>query len=457
VVRLRSDAQDPSVLDVLSLLGMIVTAPLETVELRERYRLLFEHHPAGILELDTTGRVTAANAAWERGAIADIANWALTGADLEELLQASVDALAVALDAEFATLYELDPAADHLTLRAATGGAHECMEQLTAAAGTASQAGYTILQGEPVLVDDLNSERRFLPDQRLLSCDVSSSLSVVVTGRSQVFGVLGAHARNRGAFSESNAAFARTFAYVLGLAITYRRSEEALYRRGQEVSALVEHIPDVVIRVNSELKFTFVNAPIEWATGRPASTFIGLGLEALGVPDTMLHLVQLRFKHVFRTGRAQAFDLRLIGPAGQHEYETYLIPELARDGSVAAVLAVARDVTERRRIEAEREEQQRQLLAHEQRLEELLAQMIAVQAHEQYRRAEVAKLEPLSAREKQVLRLLAQGRTNAEIALELLVSPGTVKNHISRILPKLGAVDRTQAAARAVELGLLGT
>jgi DNA-binding NarL/FixJ family response regulator len=145
----------------------------------------------------------------------------------------------------------------------------------------------------------------------------------------------------------------------------------------------------------------------------------------------------------------------LIGPAGQHDYEGHLIPELARDGSVEALLVIARDVTHRRRIETQREEQQRQLLAREQRLEELLEQVVSAQVDEQRRRAEVARLEPLSNRERQVLGLLAQGRTNAEIARELLVSPGTVKNHVSRILPKLGAVDRTQAAARAVELGLI--
>jgi RNA polymerase sigma factor (sigma-70 family) len=159
---------------------------------------------------------------------------------------------------------------------------------------------------------------------------------------------------------------------------------------------------------------------------------------------------------VFQSGRSQGFEFPLAGPAGQRDYEAHLIPELARDGSVESVLAIARDVTERRRIEAQREEQQRQLLAREQRLEELLEQVVAAQADEQRRRAEVAKLEPLSPREHEVLRLLAQGWTNAEIARELLVSSGTVKNHVSRILPKLAAVDRTQAAARAVELRLVG-
>ncbi len=61
---------------------------------------------------------------------------------------------------------------------------------------------------------------------------------------------------------------------------------------------------------------------------------------------------------------------------------------------------------------------------------------------------------PLTARELVVLRLVAQGWTNREIAAELNLSAGTVKVHVERILAKLGVSHRTQAAVRAVEMGL---
>ena len=63
--------------------------------------------------------------------------------------------------------------------------------------------------------------------------------------------------------------------------------------------------------------------------------------------------------------------------------------------------------------------------------------------------------EPLTGRELEVLRLLAQGRTNQQIAKALLFSVHTVKAHVRRIIAKLGVSDRTQAAVRATELGLL--
>ncbi|SNT49581.1 DNA-binding response regulator, NarL/FixJ family, contains REC and HTH domains [Asanoa hainanensis] len=61
----------------------------------------------------------------------------------------------------------------------------------------------------------------------------------------------------------------------------------------------------------------------------------------------------------------------------------------------------------------------------------------------------------LTARELDVLRLLAGGATNREIAQRLYLSEGTVKNHISRVLTRLGLRDRTQAAIYARDNGLL--
>jgi LuxR family transcriptional regulator, maltose regulon positive regulatory protein len=63
--------------------------------------------------------------------------------------------------------------------------------------------------------------------------------------------------------------------------------------------------------------------------------------------------------------------------------------------------------------------------------------------------------EPLTDRELEVLGLLAAGLANKQIASELVVAPETAKKHVSHILGKLGAANRTQAVARARELGLL--
>jgi DNA-binding NarL/FixJ family response regulator len=61
----------------------------------------------------------------------------------------------------------------------------------------------------------------------------------------------------------------------------------------------------------------------------------------------------------------------------------------------------------------------------------------------------------LTPRETEVLRLMATGRTNRQLAGDLHLSLSTVKRHMERIIKKLGVSDRTQAAVRAIELDLL--
>ena len=74
---------------------------------------------------------------------------------------------------------------------------------------------------------------------------------------------------------------------------------------------------------------------------------------------------------------------------------------------------------------------------------------------EPHREVNTGLPEPLSPREQAILLLMAKGLTNLEISQRLSLAEGTVKNYITTILQKLGVRDRTQAALRARELGML--
>lgn len=63
--------------------------------------------------------------------------------------------------------------------------------------------------------------------------------------------------------------------------------------------------------------------------------------------------------------------------------------------------------------------------------------------------------EPLTEREQEILALVAQGKSNPQIASDLHLAEGTVKNYVSSILQKMGARDRTEAALRGRSLGLI--
>jgi DNA-binding NarL/FixJ family response regulator len=66
-----------------------------------------------------------------------------------------------------------------------------------------------------------------------------------------------------------------------------------------------------------------------------------------------------------------------------------------------------------------------------------------------------AEAQPMTPREREVLRLLAAGYSNREIARALFIAEGTVKNHVSNILTKMSVRDRTRAVLKAAERGLL--
>jgi DNA-binding NarL/FixJ family response regulator len=71
------------------------------------------------------------------------------------------------------------------------------------------------------------------------------------------------------------------------------------------------------------------------------------------------------------------------------------------------------------------------------------------------RRGRLPHVEPLTPREEEVLQLMKLGHTNRQIARELVISPGTAKNHVEHIIQKLMVSDRTQAVVKALELGIL--
>lgn len=84
----------------------------------------------------------------------------------------------------------------------------------------------------------------------------------------------------------------------------------------------------------------------------------------------------------------------------------------------------------------------------------LVAEFARLTERERLRR-EQPLAEPLSARELEVLILMAEGLSNQEIAERLVIAAGTVKNHVGNILSKLDVRDRTQAILYAQEIGLL--
>ena len=180
-------------------------------------------------------------------------------------------------------------------------------------------------------------------------------------------------------------------------------------------------------------------------------------------------LVPERFKAQHRAGIARyhmtargryidankLLDLPALAKTGEEvRVEISLSPIAPEDGRGGPyVLAIVRDITERNRAE----EFAAQLLRHlsgEPAVSAPNTTVPGVSLDPHVPLDEAQKVE-LTARELEVLSLLALGRTNRQIAQQMLVSLSSVKAYVGRVIDKLGVSDRTQAAVRAVELNLL--
>jgi PAS domain S-box-containing protein len=373
----------------------------------------------------------------------------LEGADLDTLFDATVTLSARLLDAERAALLLTSDAADELRVVALAGWSDPRLVLDL----IGEQVRRSLELRDAVVVPDASAQ---VPPT-WQAHGITSGLSVVVPGIEwpNVGGVLAVHCTSDRRCTPEDAAFLAALSTVVGGAIARQQYEAGIHDREEALRALVENAPDIISRWDRDLRRIYVNPAIERATGRPASAFIGRTSREMGMPAALVDRWEMATNQVFRTGREQIIETAYDTPGGERQYETRITPELAADGTVATVLSVGRDITDQRRADLDRRALVEEVLQRESRLQELVARIVTDQARDARRALGSLELDRLTRREREILHLLVTGQTNGQIARTLGLSVGTVKNHVARLLPKLGAADRTQAAVRAVEYGLL--
>jgi PAS domain S-box-containing protein len=153
------------------------------------------------------------------------------------LLNEAVVVVAEILYVPYCEVLELLPDGTALLLGAGVGFKPERVGVATVGAGTDSQAGYTLLSKEPVIVEDFRTEARFSGPPLLRELGVVSGMSVVIPGLDRPYGVLGAHSNRPQTFTQDDVRFLQAVAHVLSGAIQRLRMEDALGRIAAAVSA----------------------------------------------------------------------------------------------------------------------------------------------------------------------------------------------------------------------------
>ena len=128
--------------------------------------------------------------------------------------------------------------------------------------------------------------------------------------------------------------------------------EAALRRSQQELQTLADNTPDILTRFDRNLRYTFVNAAVEKATGRSRLEFLGKTNRELEMPPELCDLWDEAMREVFAKGTQKVLEFAYLSPGGtQHFAAAQLVPEFGADNVVEYVLGVTNDVTERKMYE----------------------------------------------------------------------------------------------------------
>jgi PAS domain S-box-containing protein len=140
-----------------------------------------------------------------------------------------------------------------------------------------------------------------------------------------------------------------------------RHTQQQLDRREREFKTLVEHSPDIISRIDRDMRHLYVNPAIEKLAGIEASAWLGKTKRELGLPPSVARAWEQAAFAAFDTGLEQKLEFDHMIGGEMHYFSGRVIPEVDSRGRIESVVGIAYDVTARARMEKERDE----LLARE--------------------------------------------------------------------------------------------
>jgi PAS domain S-box-containing protein len=244
------------------------TGHLETVRLRKDGRAIDvaltaspirnaegEVVAAATISRDITDRKRAENEirqlAVRQAVVAELGEQALRSDPFGKVLDEAVARLAQLLGVDYTRVLELLPDKKTIFLRAGTGWKEGLVGHATALLEPESQAAFTLLVQQPVVLLDLREEKRFRNVPMFGEPQVTSGMSVVITTSAGPYGILAVHTRQRRTFTNDEVTFIQSVANVLGIIVERRRAEEEVLRINRAHRAL-SSCNEALIRASDE-------------------------------------------------------------------------------------------------------------------------------------------------------------------------------------------------------------
>jgi PAS domain S-box-containing protein len=177
--------------------------------------------------------------AHQQSVVAEFGRYALASTDLTTVLNELAKLVAQTLELDYSMVWELLPEAESLLLRVGVGCPKSLIDHATIEAGRGSQAGFTLLSQNPVIVAEARAENRFTIHSLLQEQGVISSMTVGVPGGDRPFGVLGAYDIRNRTFTQQDADFLQAMAHVLAAALARYSIEDRRLCESRELAARV--------------------------------------------------------------------------------------------------------------------------------------------------------------------------------------------------------------------------
>jgi PAS domain S-box-containing protein len=332
----------------------------------------------------------------QQAAVAELGQQALAGNQVSHLMNQAVAQIAQILNVEYCKVLELLPDRNAVLLRAGVGWKDGLVGHATVSVGLDSQAGYTLLSSEPVIVEDLRREVRFNGPSLLHEHGIVSGLSVIIPGQNHPYGVLGAHTTRQRKFTKDDVHFLQATANVLASAINRQQAEAALRRahndleirvqeRTQDLAkanlelqqkiiehqqaeeerakliAILEASPDIVASVSVDEQCSYGAARLTHYLNSAARNLFGLGENqdctnftiSKAYPEWAYQLVHNEgIPAAIREG-VWVGETAFLNPDGREiPVSQLLIAHKSPDGRVKLISTVARDITQQKKIAA---------------------------------------------------------------------------------------------------------